>query len=113
MTLPDFFNVEFEGTASRRTFWLNQLACVGSVFVVLMVALAFAVMKSGVGTALFGLLTLLTLVFATLSGFAIGARRCRELGHSGWMVLVYLVPFAWLPFMLYLGLAQPRVDRSS
>ncbi len=113
MSLPDYFDVEFEGTASRRTFWLNQLACVASVFAVLLALLASLAMKSGIGMLVFGLLTLGVIVYAAVSGFAVGARRCRDLGHSGWMVLLYLVPFLWLPFAFYLGFARSKTTTSA
>ena len=37
-----------------------------------------------------------------IASFMLGARRCHDLGHSGWMILLGLVPYVNVIFYLYI-----------
>ena len=82
---------DFEGRANRPEFWWFMLALV----VVHMILNALTPVLAGV----FGLATLVPSLSA-------GARRLHDTGKSGWLQLLWLIPFIGWAVMVYL-LAQP------
>lgn len=106
--MPDYFSLDFSGRAPRRTFWLNHLAALGVIaFVSALVLVAFLA-KSTALSILIGVVAVSAWVCMCVSGWATGTRRCRDLGHSGWVVLLYLVPLVNTAFFLYLRFAPSR-----
>ena len=71
--------VGFSGRARRSEFWLYNLFCV-------IVGVAASIVGSVFVSFLLVPLALL------LPGFAITVRRLHDIGKSGWMILVALVP---------------------
>lgn len=84
----------FEGRAARPEFWWFMLACV-------VVQLAFNI----VGLWFIGQLVSLALLIPSLSA---GARRLHDMGKSGWLQLLWLVPFIGWAILIY-WLVQPSV----
>ncbi|MDR2129169.1 MAG: DUF805 domain-containing protein [Burkholderiaceae bacterium] len=80
--------VDFEGRASRSEYW----------FFVLFANLAFLIIFI-VDLLLFKIvglpfvLTLLFILASILPGFAVSVRRLHDIGQSGWMLLINLIPF--------------------
>ncbi|MFN7113879.1 MAG: DUF805 domain-containing protein [Alphaproteobacteria bacterium] len=87
----------FEGRAGLREFWLWFLP---------LFAICLLLQLLGQGMSLFytvlGILNL-ALIIPTL---AVGARRLHDIGHSGWLQLIVLIPVAGLLVLVYFW-AQP------
>jgi hypothetical protein len=81
--------VDFSGTASRLEYWWFFLF-------VLMVAAAATVISEMI-SQLVSLIVLLPLL-------AVGTRRLRDTGRSGWWQLLFLVPFGQLVVLYLLAL---------
>ena len=82
---------DFNGRAARPEFWWFMLAQI--------VVLLIAGMISGLLEALVSLGLL-------LPGLAVGARRLHDIGKSGWLQLLWLVPFIGWAILIYWA-AQP------
>jgi uncharacterized membrane protein YhaH (DUF805 family) len=83
---------DFNGRAGRPEYWWFMLAgfLAGLVFNIL-------------GLAIIGLLVNLALLIPSL---AAGARRLHDIGKSGWLQLLWLIPvLGWIPLIYWL--AQP------
>lgn len=81
--------VDFSGTASRFEYWWFFL------FVLLVAAAATVI-----GEKIFQLVSLIVL----LPLLAVGARRLRDAGRSGWWQLLFLVPFGQVVVLYLLAL---------
>ena len=84
--------VDFNGRASRSEYWWFFLACVA-------VAVVFSILRLEM---IGGLINLALL----LPSLAVGARRLHDIGKSGWLQLVWLIPFIGWAIMIY-WLVQP------
>jgi uncharacterized membrane protein YhaH (DUF805 family) len=82
---------DFNGRAARPEFWWFMLAQI--------VVLLIAGMISGLLEALVSLGLL-------LPGLAVGARRLHDIGKSGWLQLLWLVPIIGWAILIYWA-AQP------
>jgi uncharacterized membrane protein YhaH (DUF805 family) len=97
----------FSGRIPRSTWWYFNLAVwVVSFVLVLILAVLFALVYNSSSSSdptgiilavdcLVGLFALL-LIYPTL---AVSVKRCHDLNHSGWFVLISLIPFVgsiWL-----------------
>ncbi len=90
--------VDFSGRASRSEFWWFFLF---QVVVMLLVAL--------VGSdTLSGLVALVLL----LPSLAVGARRLHDVGKSGWLLLVYLIPLIGFLVLIYFWV-QPTLPEGN
>src|SRR5262245_54758817 len=85
--------VDFSGTASRFEYWWFVL------FVVLMAAAAGVINEM-----IFQLASLIVL----LPLLAVGTRRLRDAGRSGWWQLLFLVPFGQVVVLYLLALPSQR-----
>ena len=83
---------DFSGRAERPEFWWFMLACV-----------AVGVVLSVLHLAVIALLVNLALI---VPSFSAGARRLHDTGRSGWLQLVWLIPFVGWIIMIY-WLVQP------
>lgn len=83
---------DFSGRASRPEFWWFALAS-------FLVALVLNLLHLGI----IGLLVNLALLVPSL---AVGARRLHDIGKSGWLQLLVLVPVLGLLVLIY-WFAQP------
>jgi DNA-binding CsgD family transcriptional regulator len=90
---------EFNGRAGRAEFWWFML------FVVLVAGALLYVSEA---------LSSIFLIAVLLPLLAVGARRLRDIGKSGWWLLMWLVPVGGLVALVWLwslpGTAQPVMD---
>ena len=83
---------DFEGRASRPEFWWFALFC---VLVNILGGVIFAAwINSLIGLAL------------VVPSVAVGARRLHDLGKTGWLQLLWLIPLIGWAILIYWG-AQP------
>jgi len=93
----------FEGRARRKEYW--TFALVG--FLISLVLGFFDRIIFDTGG--YGILTGLYSLFIFLPSLAVAVRRLHDIGKSGWMILVGLIPFIgwiWL-LVLYLTDSEP------
>jgi transcriptional regulator with XRE-family HTH domain len=80
---------DFSGTASRFEYWCFFLF-----------ALLLAAAATVIGDKIFQIVSLIVL----LPLLAVGTRRLRDAGHSGWWQLLFLVPFGQVVVLYLLAL---------
>jgi len=93
---------DFNGRARRKEFWMYYLFYVIGVIALEIIALILMSISDVLGGIVFGImgLAVLGLIIPTL---AVGARRLHDVGKSGWMLLVSLIPVIggiWLLILL-------------
>lgn len=90
---------DFRGRARRTEYWMFGLfvGLIGLVFYAILLGGIFA--NSSVLMTLGGLLYGLFCLAVLIPALAVGVRRLHDVGKSGWMMLVGLIPFVggiWL-----------------
>lgn len=85
---------DFNGRARRKEYWMFTLV---NVILVVVVGLVAGMIKQPWISSVFALALL-------LPALGVGARRLHDIGKSGWLLLVALIPLVGL-YLLYL-LAQ-------
>lgn len=88
----------FSGRAVRREYWMFYL-----VYLVIYAALAIAsaVLPNALGSV-FGILVLVFAIGLLVPSIAVGVRRLHDTDHSGWWLLIALVPLIGIFWLLYL-----------
>jgi uncharacterized membrane protein YhaH (DUF805 family) len=89
--------VGFSGRAGRREYWMFFL-------VYILIYFGLAILTAIMPNMLAKLLGLVTVVFAVglfIPSVAVGVRRLHDTDHSGWWMLLMIVPLAGL-YILYL-----------
>jgi len=96
----------FSGRARRKEYWMFVLFNI--IFVIVAV-----ILDNLVGTAIeetgFGLFYFLYLAAVLIPSLAVAVRRLHDVGKSGWMILIGLIPIIggiWL-LVLYVTDSQP------
>lgn len=96
----------FSGRARRKEYWMFVL------FNIIFVAVA-VILDNLLGTAIeetgFGLFYFLYLLAVLIPSLAVAVRRLHDVGKSGWMILIGLIPIIggiWL-LVLYVTDSQP------
>lgn len=96
----------FSGRARRKEYWMFAL------FNIIFVAVA-VILDNLVGTAIdgigYGLFYFLYLLAVLIPSLAVAVRRLHDVGKSGWMILIGLIPIIgaiWL-LVLYVSDSQP------
>lgn len=91
--------VDFSGRARRKEYWMfvlfNLLFAIAAM--ILDNVLGIAIEGIGYGP-LYGLYSLVVLV----PGLAVGVRRLHDVGKSGWMLLIALIPLVGAIWLLVL-----------
>lgn len=94
MSKPIFDDIfRFSGRRNRKSYILYSLVLF--CFLAVVWGLAFALFANNEYTMLViaGVLSLA----AAISGWAVGAQRCRDFGWTGWAILLTVVPYiGWL-----------------
>lgn len=107
--------VNFSGRASRGDFWWYVLAYViGAVVLSILDRLLFgggsAEMSMDDGMMMYsadaGVLTSLWILANIIPSISIGARRLHDIGRSGWLQLVVLIPLLGALYLLYLYVSE-------
>lgn len=92
---------DFSGRASREEYWMYMLFAM--IFAIVAMALdnmlGLASANTGYYGPIYGLFALATII----PGWAISIRRLHDVGKSGWMWLIVLIPLAggiWLLILM-------------
>ncbi|MBU0974095.1 DUF805 domain-containing protein [Patescibacteria group bacterium] len=86
---------EFSGRAGRSEYWYF-------VLVNFTISVGLAILNSSIGSNSNFLGTLYSLI-VLLPGIAVSIRRLHDIGKSGWMLLVSLIPvvgFVWILILM-------------
>jgi uncharacterized membrane protein YhaH (DUF805 family) len=79
----------FSGRARRKEYWMFTL------FNIIFAAVA-ALLDNLLGTAIegmgYGIIYILYVLAVLIPGIAVSVRRLHDIGKSGWMLLLYLIP---------------------
>ena len=81
--------VDFRGRSNRREYWIFIL-----VSNLVTLALSYADMNTGIITPVYGigLLSSLYLLGILIPATAVSVRRLHDTNHSGWWLLILLIP---------------------
>ncbi len=100
--------VSLRGNSGRLEFFLLGLVSWIAIF---MVSLVLNIIELLVGVQEATLTTIWVVIAIPIYlwlTFAVTMRRIHDLGHSGWTILVLLIPFVNLIFVFYLLMAPGR-----
>jgi uncharacterized membrane protein YhaH (DUF805 family) len=101
---------DFKGRARRKEYWSWVLFVVVTLFVLMYLDAALGLGGTATGYAeggsvgfnmSGGLLTLLFALAAFVPGLAVSVRRLHDVGKSGWMLLIGLVPLFGAIYLIY------------
>ena len=82
----------FNGRASRQEYWMFFLF-----------NMIFAIIIMGIDIILgLGFLNIIYSLVVMIPGIAVGIRRLHDIGKSGWMVLIVLIPCIGAFWLIYL-----------
>lgn len=104
-TFKHLYRFSTEAKATRKEFALFYLSSIVVIFVAAMVGALFTALFLQSNPFLTGVMILaflLGLCWIYILQFAAIAARCRDLGQSGWMALLTLVPLINVFFLLYI-----------
>lgn len=96
---------DFEGRASRGEYWHFMLIYQLIVAIILFICAAISCVTpvSGTTGVSLGLVILFVLSIGfIIPGVAVAVRRLHDVGWSGWLILLALVPFVGIPVVLIL-----------
>ncbi len=99
----------FNGRARRREYWMFVLFNLIFAIVAMMIDMILGTrFKMGVGaystTLPYGWIYLIYILAVIIPSIAVGVRRLHDLGKSGWMLLIVLIPFIGAIWILVLFL---------
>jgi len=98
----EYVNKLYVGRLNRRTYLVSSLAL--GVLYGIVVGIINGVL--GGGSTIGSLITLIIVIFVAVVGISFSARRFHDLGKSGWLVLLMLIPvvgfFVWL-YLIFAG----------
>ena len=96
----------FDGRARRKEYWMFSLF--NLIFLIVAIILD-NVLGTAIGEVGFGLFYFLYLLAVLIPSIAVTVRRLHDVGKSGWMLLISLIPIIgaiWL-FVLYVTDSNP------
>jgi len=96
----------FGGRARRKEYWMFSLF--NLIFLIVAIIID-NVLGTTIGEAGFGLFYFLYIIAVSIPSIAVTVRRLHDVGKSGWMLLVALIPIIgaiWL-FVLYVTDSNP------
>lgn len=89
----------FEGRARRKEYWMFTLFYI--IF-----AIAAAIIDNIIGTAItgtgYGLFYIVYILAMFLPSLAVAVRRLHDVGKSGWMILIAMIPIVGSIWLLVL-----------
>ncbi|MDR1341953.1 MAG: DUF805 domain-containing protein [Prevotellaceae bacterium] len=90
---------DFSGRARRKEYWMfvlfNIIFCVAAMILDNLFGLAM----EGVG---YGAIYILYMLAVLIPGLGVGVRRLHDVGKSGWMLLIALIPLIGAIWLLVL-----------
>lgn len=102
----------YRGRIDRKTFWLAGMLPILVITIALgmtLVSIRVPAIDEPIG--LVSRLALLAWLVALIyAWFAVLAKRCHDLGHSGWLSALTLVPLFGYAVWLWLGFARGERD---
>lgn len=85
---------DFSGRARRKEYWMFTLFNVIFICIAIILDSVFGLSFNGMG---YGLVYSIYCLVVLVPGLAVGIRRLHDVGKSGWMVLVSLIPLiGWI-----------------
>lgn len=107
---------DFNGRARRKEYWIYNIinSIIGGLLFFLdrMLGTTIDFLDLGEGNSL-GILYLVYALFVFIPGLAVAVRRLHDVGKSGWMLLIALIPLIgaiWL-LVLYLTDSNPGENK--
>jgi uncharacterized membrane protein YhaH (DUF805 family) len=96
LTLPQVL-FSFAGRIGRKIYWLNYLAmCAVAIVVYLLFFAIFGYdiedQTSGVGSAIFGIFTVIIYIMFIWVSLALAAKRWHDRNKSAWWILIGFIP---------------------
>lgn len=88
----------FSGRASRKEYWMFFLI---NVVIGIVLNILISVTKSSGVSFIFSAIYLLYVLALIIPSIAIGVRRLHDSDHSGWWLLIGLIPFLGALVVLY------------
>jgi len=89
----------FSGRARRKEYWMFVLFNIIFVIVAMILDNVLGIAMKGVGYGpIYGLYALATII----PSLAVGVRRLHDIGKSGWMLLIALIPLIGAIWLLVL-----------
>ena len=111
MTLFDAW-FSFRGRIDRKTFWLKNAIPSKTLAALLLIYLFIGPHRGGDATPLaitLGIASLVALlVVPTWIWYAGLAKRCRDIGHSGWLSLLNMLPVIGFLFLIWCGVTSGK-----
>ncbi|OIQ45794.1 MAG: hypothetical protein BM558_02130 [Roseobacter sp. MedPE-SW] len=99
MSKPVFSDLfTFEGRRNRKSYILYTLSLLAISLPVGAFMGAAAFNAAGLGTVVL----LLVYIPLMISSLAVGSQRCRDMGWTGWAILIAAIPYLGLLFVLVL-----------
>jgi uncharacterized membrane protein YhaH (DUF805 family) len=90
---------EFNGRARRKEYWMFALFNIIFLILAMILDNVFGTAIKGVGYGLFYFLYALAVL---IPGLAVSVRRLHDVGKSGWMLLIALIPIIGAIILLVL-----------
>jgi uncharacterized membrane protein YhaH (DUF805 family) len=97
---------EFGGRARRKEYWMFALFNV--IFLIVAIILD-NVLGTTIGVLPYGVFYFLYALAVLLPGLAVGVRRLHDVGKSGWMMLIGLIPLIGAIWLLVLVCTDSQV----
>ena len=99
---------DFSGRARRKEYWMFALFNMIFAIVAMILDNVLGIaMEVGYGP-LYGLYALAMLI----PGLAVGVRRLHDVGKSGWMYLIVLIPFIGPIWLLVLSCTDSQLENN-
>jgi len=107
---------DFSGRARRKEYWMFGLFNFIFSYVAMYLDNALGTTMSlhdnvyGDIQMFYGYLYILYVMFVFIPGLAVGVRRLHDVGKSGWMFLVILIPLVGVIWLLVLFLKDSQLE---
>lgn len=99
---------QFHGRARRAEYWYFQLftfLCLIPIYIIIAIAISFFNEGEDMLFIIFPILFLLAVLFIMIPSLAVTVRRFHDVGQSGWIYLIGIIPFGSF-YILYLCLKE-------
>lgn len=90
---------DFNGRARRKEYWMFVLFYYLFIILASIIDTSLGLAFEGTGV---GIVTTLFMLITLIPGIAVGVRRLHDIGKSGWMWLVGLIPLVGAIWLLVL-----------